>query len=167
MTDSARPSRDDAGPTPSRSSDTLTTLLLAGTFVALLVAAIPTAFRAAGILRTTTVVPVVELGGASDDPHRIRFDEPDEPRVGAHSTRAPSPAAEDEDGDPLAGLRMGSVLRPTHVVERPESGAASTGDLSAGDLVRIVQESGDWALVVRMEREPVMGWAKTSDLAVR
>jgi hypothetical protein len=160
MIETARHERDRRPPT-SRWSDTFTTLLLAATVVALAAAALPALFRATGVLRTTTVEPKAPLAlGDDDDPHRIRIDEAPAPQVGA----APR---DDDELDPFAGLRVASVRRRVALVERPEPGAPTTGELATGDLVRIVQEDGDWALVVRMAREPVMGWTKTSDVAVR
>lgn len=160
MIETARNEREPRPPT-SRWSDTLSTLMLAATVVALALALLPAIFRATGVLRTTTVEPLVPLAlGDDDDPHRIRIDEAPAPHVGA----APR---DDDELDPFAGLRVATVRRRVALIERPEAGAPTTGELATGDLVRIVQEEGDWALVVRLAREPVMGWTKASDVAVR
>ncbi|MFT3768769.1 MAG: SH3 domain-containing protein [Minicystis sp.] len=80
----------------------------------------------------------------------------------------------DADGDdlptPLAGghARLGFARGALALRASPGEGGRSVGEVKAGELVMIVRESGDWALVWAGGADNFMkGWARKSGIAVR
>ncbi len=157
MHEPAPPNAEDPAKSPFRVTDTLTTMAIGATVLAVLIAAVPVAFRATGVLRTSVVAPEVELVplGENDDPHAIRFDK------SASGVRAPA------DPDEDVSVRVARALRETRMLDNPAADAHVVGTIASGDVVRVVQEEGAYCLVLTLEGAPAMGWVKTSDFAVR
>lgn len=63
---------------------------------------------------------------------------------------------------------MALARKTLMLVDRAEHGAQIIGKVRAGDMIMIVKEQGDWALVVHSGSDDVsMGWVEKSDIAVR
>lgn len=91
---------------------------------------------------------------------------------GAEGARRHPPVAEEDDEAPPTSAkrlqRFGVVRHRVSILEQPAAGARSLGDVGPGELVGVVREVGDFALVVHSgEDGALMGWAKKSEIAVR
>lgn len=91
---------------------------------------------------------------------------------GAEDARQHPPVAEEDDEAPPTGAkrlqRFGVVRHRVSILEQPAIGARALGDVEPGELVGVVREVGDFALVVHSgEDGALMGWAKKSEIAVR
>lgn len=76
-----------------------------------------------------------------------------------------APALPPPDGH---GARVGLARKALMLVDRAEAGAQVIGKVRAGEMIMIVKEQGDWALVVHSGSGDVsMGWVQKSDIAVR
>jgi hypothetical protein len=150
---------------------TTVVLLLVGVFVVLLTAAEPV-LRAAGL----GAGPARDDEGVTllaPDPHGA----PDPRDIDLHqrgvedALRHPPAAKDDADSPPSGATRLqrfGVVRRRVSILEQPVPGARSLGDVEPGELVGVVREVGDFALVVHSgEDGALMGWAKKSEIAVR
>lgn len=182
-----------AGRRPSRWRwlESVIALLLVGAVGAVALSASPALLRAAGLTRTATTVRVGlmhpdrhSLPGTSDralDGKRgfvFNFDdedrstaEPDEDGPGSpprrrtdpHGVRSEDSAAAGTD-KPSQAVKMGFSRTALKLFDQPAANALVTATVKAGELVFIVKEQGEWALVVH---SPEMGWARLSEIAVR
>ena len=141
-------------------------LLLVGVSAVLFAAAEPL-LRAAG----------VGAGRARDEDEGVTLFAPDPHDRdlhwrGAEGARQHPPVAEADDEAPPGSAtrlrRFGVVRHRVSILEQPAIGARSLGDVEPGELVGVVREVGDFALVVHSgEDGALMGWAKKSEIAVR
>lgn len=185
----ARPAR----PRKPRWTDAITVVVLGSCAASVLIASTPTLLRTAGLGHTRRA-PIVEaphrdgiLEGARSGPPVLYYDDSDEEAddegepiddlqrlypepgnwPGKRGDRDPSAAPVPSTIDSAFGrMPIAAALRPIELLKSPAGGADVTGDLEKGDLVRVIKEQGDWALVLNT-KSAAMGWARLSELAVR
>lgn len=176
----------------SRWTDTLSLLGVLTSVGVVLVAAAPSLLRAAGVPGSTLsrgldrpTDPHLAAGPprATGSPRFVFNDEDDGPDPnddlqklypepglwpGRRSRTEPAPAVESPPSHGDAEVRMGLARKALRLVDRPAAGASLTGEVRAGDLIRLMKEQGDWALVVHTGADGVaMGWTRKSDIAIR
>jgi len=96
------------------------------------------------------------------DPSAERRDPLAEPDRKGPRVHDPSPGA----GETTA--RFGVVQKTITVLEKPTAGSRSLGELQRGDMVMVLKEAEDYALIAHSGDDGVvMGWAKKSEIAVR
>jgi hypothetical protein len=158
-------------PGPAHRIDQLTAVLL--------LTAVGTAIAAAGpsILRMAGAPLPAAQPTAAAPPLDLRHQPPE---LLAHPDPLFDPDR-DSDPDEASGLGMrpadpatGDHARPGQargalaLRERPADGARPVGEVKAGEIVMIVREAGDWALVWAGGNDGiVMGWVRKSGIAVR
>jgi hypothetical protein len=92
--------------------------------------------------------------------------------------RAPEPALEEprlDDAERLHGgsgearTQVGVAVRPIMLLEKPgDEGGRTLGEIRPGELLMVLKEAGDFALVAHNGDDGVqVGWAKKSEIAVR
>lgn len=181
-----------------RLMDALTVLLLSLAVAGSLAAAGPALLRVAGVGSPPNLVGSIGAGRLAPAEHppvpRTFFAPPDEdedePRVTelermypdgmwpGRNGRDPKPSARGRDpsgGDahgkiPALGktTRLGLTQKPLTLFDSPGENGDVLGAVKAGELVMIVREVGDWALVVYEGADDVlMGWLKKSGIAIR
>jgi hypothetical protein len=154
--------------------DRLTGALLLVSAAVALVPVLPAALRALG----AGVSPAEEQAAGRSawllppqgSPH-APFDVDESPERDARAlprAEAPELDADEEAPQSSPRLRMGVAPRGIRLLDEPRVGSARVGEIAAGELVMIVRESGDWALIARNDDQGVvMGWARRSEIAIR
>ena len=149
---------------PARWIERLSTLLLVVASASAAAAAAPALLRTAG------------ASPSSPDPFAGLTPPIDLRREPPEILGNPDPLVDpDHDVDPddlpgplAAHARLGFARGALPLRERPDSGGRPVGEVKAGELVMIVRESGDWALVWAGGAENfIKGWARKSGIAVR
>lgn len=173
-------------------TDTVMLLALTAAVTIVAVAAVPSVLRLTKLPGLGTHPPsgLARLHpGSSSAPHPLVFDDhadddgdpvddleklyPDPSNWPGKRDTAPDGA--EDDGVPKApddvfshGARVGLARKTLMLVDRAAPDAHVLGEVRAGEVIMIVKEQGDWALVVHSGGDDVsMGWTRKSDIAVR
>ena len=92
-------------------------------------------------------------------------DDPDRTAPRVHDPSA-QPGSQASPGE--ARARFGVVRHKVALLEKPGEGARSLGEVRPGEMVMVIKEAGDYALIAYSGDDGVlMGWAKKSEIAVR
>lgn len=144
--------------------DALSGVLLFAAVIAAGVAAMPALLRAVGVPLPSAAAPsfAPTIDVRYQPPEILR--DPDkllDPDRDLDPDDAPFAAPQSHGQLGLA--RVATTLR-----DRPADGGKQVGEIKAGELVMILQESGDWLQVWASGADSVaMGWVKKSGIAVR
>jgi hypothetical protein len=152
----------------------LTNLLLLTTigifaFTAITALVRPTARR---FLEPVSMQSTPRDHGSSEGPLDFFRDDEDEEVVPDPHSRGPSglPRMADEDeesgGKEKVNLRAGIVKNDSKLYGKSSEQSAEMGEVRAGETVFVMQQSGDWVLVLRGEGA-MMGWMRKENVSAR
>jgi uncharacterized protein YgiM (DUF1202 family) len=161
--DRPAPAPRPAPPRPARWLSRISAALLLAAAALTAWAAAPALLRATG-----TSLPRTEPLEGAPPPLDLRHGPPE---ILANPEPTFEPDHEDDDAPgPAAapGAHLGFARGPLALRARPGEASKPVGEVAAGDLVMIMRESGDWALVWAGGTDSMLkGWARKSGIALR